>query len=150
MTKPLPKWLMERYAALWSEKKNQGFDFDDAANILNESNNKQTNVVLSLLRRHGWLAAEFNPNDARKRVYTLKDPEEVVGKIAEGQSTSYEDFKKAIKQVLTENSKGHTWTQIKKKIGLKQTVPNNKWVKQLEKEIKLKRERKEGVITWKI
>jgi len=39
-------------------------------------------IVLSELRRFGWLTLALDPQDARKRIYTLKSPEEMVRKIA--------------------------------------------------------------------
>jgi hypothetical protein len=141
---------MERYSALWSEKKGRPFDFGEAANILNESDEKQINVILSAMRQGGWLSADFHPKDARKRIYVLKRPNLAVMEIAAGQYTSYEEFKKAIKLALRKDAAGLTWAQIKERTGLRQTVPNNSWVRLLEKDIKLKRRRVGGRMIWEI
>jgi len=60
---------------------------------------------------------------------------------------NYEEFKDIIKKVLLENKDGLTWGQIRKKRNLPQKVPNNKWVAQLKKDIKLKRD---TVTIWRI
>ena len=60
---------------------------------------------------------------------------------------TYEDFKNKVLDLLTRKRKGLTWQEIKNALNLSQTVPNNKWVRRLEKEISLKR-RKEGTATY--
>jgi len=35
-------------------------------------------IALSELRQFGWLEMKLDPNDARKRVYKLKSPEQAV------------------------------------------------------------------------
>jgi type I restriction enzyme M protein len=52
------------------------FRFDQAANILNknfEDSEDQINVILSELRKSGLIKVDFDPTDARKRIYTLID-----------------------------------------------------------------------------
>jgi len=84
MSKPLPKWLFLRYAKLWKEKRNQNFDFDEAQRLLREKDDKTLSVILSDLRKHGWLEASLDPNDTRKRTYRLKPPQDVVENITRG------------------------------------------------------------------
>lgn len=38
-------------------------------------------VILSEMRKAGWLEIRLDPNDARKRLYKLKAPEDVVKEI---------------------------------------------------------------------
>ena len=61
MVKPLPKWIMQRYSALWNKFKD-----------------KMLSIVLSELRQAGWLEMKLSPEDARKRIYKLKSPEQAV------------------------------------------------------------------------
>lgn len=61
---------------------------------------------------------------------------------------SYEEFKKKVHQVLDTTPQGFGWQEIRKKLELEQKVPNNKWVRKLEKEIGLKRVRYGGEIYW--
>jgi len=35
-------------------------------------------VVLSDLKRHGWLTITLHPDDSRKRIYKLKNPEDAI------------------------------------------------------------------------
>ncbi|MDG6991100.1 MAG: hypothetical protein JRM99_06725 [Nitrososphaerota archaeon] len=64
---------------------------------------------------------------------------------------SYEEFREKVKQTLQYSDKGMTWTQIREKLKLDQVVPNNKWVRQMEKDIGLMRvKRSDGVIVWRI
>ena len=77
----LPKWLNTRYEILWREFNNRDFRFEEAKKLLEEnfdSDADQTNVVLSELRKSGLLKVEFDPNDARKKVYTLKSRTQII------------------------------------------------------------------------
>jgi len=76
MTKPLPKWIMQRYSTLWNKFGDKEFNHDDAFKTLNRD--KMISIALSELRRFGWLGIKLDPNDARKRVYRLKSPEHAV------------------------------------------------------------------------
>lgn len=55
----------------------------------------------------------------------------------------YEEFKRKVEQVLKEAGEPLTWAEIKEKAGFIQKVPNNNWVRQLEQDIGLVRERVE-------
>ena len=76
MTKPLPKWIMQRYSTLWNKFEDREFNHDDAFKTLNKD--KMISIALSELRQSGWLEMKLDPNDARKRVYKLKSPEQAV------------------------------------------------------------------------
>jgi hypothetical protein len=82
MATPLPKWLFVRYAKLWTKKKNQEFTFDEARRLLREKNDKTLSVILSELRKHGWLETLLDAKDARKRNYHLRPPKDIVEEIA--------------------------------------------------------------------
>lgn len=83
MTKSLPKWLENRYAILWRKFRKDPFNFDQAGKILNEKDPKTLSVVLSELRKFGWLTVELDSLDSRKRIYKLKAPEVILDEIAE-------------------------------------------------------------------
>lgn len=73
----LPKWLEERYDTLLKFNKTC-FRMDDAISILSKemgSTKDEVHVVLSELRKAGWITAEIDPEDARKRIYKLKSKE---------------------------------------------------------------------------
>ena len=72
-----------------------------------------------------------------KRVITTKIP--------------YPEFRDRVRQALQYSDKGMTWTEIRAKLKLDQVVPNNKWVRQMEKDIGLMRvKRSDGVIVWRV
>jgi len=52
---------------------------------------------------------------------------------------AYDEFRDIIKETLEKNPKGLAWKEIKRLGNLQQKVPNNKWVRQLEKDIRLER-----------
>jgi type I restriction enzyme M protein len=77
----LPAWLDKRYKILWEGFHESSFRFEDAAKTLKEKirdDEEQINVFLSELRKKGWIGVEFDPDDARKRVYKLKSSEEMI------------------------------------------------------------------------
>lgn len=76
-SEPLPKWMMRRYAMIWKAFKNKSFTLDEACKAIKEDR-KVMLVLLSNLRRKGWLEVEFAKDDARKRNYKLNNPEKVV------------------------------------------------------------------------
>lgn len=61
--------------------------------------------------------------------------------------SEYDLFKEQIIKLLENNKTGLTWSEIQQKLELSQTVPNNRWVRRLEKENGLKR-RKDGTNTY--
>ena len=61
---------------------------------------------------------------------------------------TYEDFRDRIKKTLTERGP-ITWTEIRTIAKLPEKFPNNKWVRRMEGEIGLKRDKdKHGIIKW--
>ena len=45
---------------------------------------RMVSVILSEMRKAGWLEVRLDPEDARKRLYKLKAPDEVVKETAKG------------------------------------------------------------------
>ena len=74
--KPLPKWVMYRYSTLWTRFKNKEFSHQQAIKSLKETN--LVSVIISELKKSGWLTLTLDPKDSRKRLYKLKSPEEAV------------------------------------------------------------------------
>ena len=79
MTTPLPKWVMSRYSILWKNFNDSEFNHERAFKTLNED--KMTSVVLSELKQTGWLEMKLDPEDARKRIYKLKNPEQAINEM---------------------------------------------------------------------
>ena len=72
---------MERYSVLWKKFKENEFEHDDASKILKEEKDRLVSVVLSELKKHGWLIIKLHPDDSRKRIYKLKKPEDAITEI---------------------------------------------------------------------
>lgn len=79
-TQPLPKWIMHRYSILWKKFFGNEFAYDDALIAL--SHDSMLGIVLSKLRKNGWLESQLSQEDGRKRLYKLKNPEDAVLGIA--------------------------------------------------------------------
>ncbi len=74
MARPLPKWIMQKYALLWKKYKQNEFDHSQASAILKDN----TSVILTYLKKYGWISVGLNPDDSRKRTYNLKSPEQAI------------------------------------------------------------------------
>ncbi len=62
----------------------------------------------------------------------------------------YDDFRDKIRQTLKKGG-ALTWTEIRTVAKLPQKFPNNKWVRQMEQDIGLKRSKDvHGIIKWQI
>ena len=70
---------MKHYSKLWSKFKDKQFTHQQAEDLLKITN---TSIVLSRLKKYGWLELTLDPNDSRKRLYKLKDPSEAVKEMA--------------------------------------------------------------------
>ena len=82
MEKLLPKWLMKRYLFLLNELKEHNkkeFDFAFAEKALSKmgSSPKIVPLFLSELRKAGWLEVKLDPEDTRKRIYSIRQYKEV-------------------------------------------------------------------------
>ena len=63
----------------------------------------------------------------------------------------YEGFKTSIQKILRRSKNPLTWAEIKERGGFEQKVPNNKWVKRMEDDIGLVREKtKDGKTVWRL
>ncbi len=63
---------------------------------------------------------------------------------------TYEDFRDTIKRTLTASG-ALTWTEIRTIAKLPEKFPNNKWVRRMEGDITLKRNRDvHGIIKWSL
>jgi len=80
----LPNWVENKYTLLWNEFKDGAFTMDDAVRVFVEGgagSREEVPVFISELRKAGWLITEFDPSDARRRLYRLKSREEVIGEL---------------------------------------------------------------------
>lgn len=78
MTKPIAKWLQKRYSLLLKELGDKEFNFDIARKILKKDQSKIVSIILSELRKSGWIEiTKFDPNDSRKRYYKLNKLDQI-------------------------------------------------------------------------
>ena len=63
---------------------------------------------------------------------------------------TYDVFKEKIKKILDKNKKGLGWSEIRNIGNFEQKVPNNKWVRQMEKDIGLIRNKEGNKIIWRL
>lgn len=76
MQNSLQTWLKVRYLTLRDKFKDNNFDFDEASKTLFDvyrDSEEQTKLVLSELKRAGYLKISRNPKDKREAVYLLVD-----------------------------------------------------------------------------
>lgn len=62
----------------------------------------------------------------------------------------YEQFRNKVRSILDESSEPLTWTEIRKEGNFKQKYPNNLWVRKMEEDIGLIRERTKGKMYWRL
>jgi len=73
---PKVSYLEQRYSLLWEAFGAKECTMAEAAKILEakkQDSADQVPVFISELRKEGWLNVQFNKDDARKKIYTLKD-----------------------------------------------------------------------------
>ena len=63
---------------------------------------------------------------------------------------SYEEFRDRIERVLKEYPEGTTWTQVREEAKLEQKWPNNKWVRRMDEDMGLVREKVKGKTIWRL
>lgn len=103
MSVVLPRWLDGRFEVLWGRFGGRGFGFGDAVGVLGErfgDGEERVSVVLSELRRRGFLRVEVDSADARRRVYRLRSREEVLAGVFSlgGGRVSREDLEALLKR----------------------------------------------------
>ena len=107
----------------------------------------------TIINNLGWEAGselEAQKKDRSLLVNCVATPSEVA-KLESVEKMTYEQFRDKIKGALQYNDKGMTWTQIRAQLKLNQVVPNNKWVRRMEKDIGLIRVKgKDGIVLWRI
>ncbi len=91
---------------LWDKFNDKDFSFEEAQKALKEDN-KFLSVVLSEMKKEGWLTLELDPEDARKRFYKLLSLEEVMNKTAEKAVGIFKMQSKETNQKTMVNIKGN-------------------------------------------
>jgi bifunctional DNA-binding transcriptional regulator/antitoxin component of YhaV-PrlF toxin-antitoxin module len=111
----------------------------------------QVTLPESVIQALGWeagadLQATVNGDHL---AITYLGKREVKTKVVE-KRMPYEEFRDVIKKELKQNPSGLTWTEIRQNLKLPQTVPNNKWVRQMEKDISLLRVKEPRGTVWRL
>lgn len=78
LTNPVPKWVWKRYALLWKKFKERPFTYQEAEKVLKYDKKSAISVIVMELRKAGWVTIQLSQDDARMRVYSLKNPMLVV------------------------------------------------------------------------
>jgi len=73
MVSSLPRNLLEKFARLYAEKGTSEFRFQEAEEILGETE-KYVGQILPSLVKAGWLEKKVDPEDSRRKIYRVVDP----------------------------------------------------------------------------
>lgn len=104
----------------------------------------------SVVRVLGWrTGGELSTSIHRGSLVLTYTPAKKVSRNS-GVEPSYELFKTSIRDELKSHPEGRTWTQIRHALRLPQKVPNNVWVRLMEKEIGLLRLKSSPGTIWKL
>jgi len=63
---------------------------------------------------------------------------------------TYKEFRDSIEKLLKSKKKELTWTEIREELNLPQKVPNNLWVRMMENDIGLIREKVGTRTAWRL
>ena len=98
----IPRWLEIRYEALFDAFQEKSFTREDAYRVLREKfrdPKNNINVILSELRKAGWLEAIIDEADARRRVYILKSRRDIIREgLSPGDKLTREELENLLKK----------------------------------------------------
>lgn len=106
-----------------------------------------------LISALGWETGselEAKKKDNGFKVSFVAKPSSKPKKVLKEFKMPYSEFREKIRNALEYKDDGATWTELRDQLELEQVVPNNKWVRQLEKDIGLKRIRDMNGVVWRI
>lgn len=101
------------------------------------------------IRELGWKEGQELESHVRGRILTIKPQAKQKEK---PKKIAYQEFRDKIKGLLQTRPQGLTWTEIRNTLRLPQKVPNNLWVRMMERDIGLVREldNKTAKKTWRL
>lgn len=76
MAESIPKNLQNKISLLYNRYKNEKFSFQDAIETLGQ-NDRYTGQIISSLERAGWINKKRHIVDKRKKIYQIKDFNEI-------------------------------------------------------------------------
>ena len=102
-----------------------------------------------LVSKLGWDEGTDLDAEAQGELLILRRKEDG-GEVEQPEKQDYEAFKRQVHDGLKGERKGLTWSQLREKQGMKQARPFHDWVRALEKDIGLIRQRKGTQIYWRL
>ncbi|NLE26529.1 MarR family transcriptional regulator [Methanoculleus horonobensis] len=82
MVSSLPRNLLEKFARLYAERGTSEFRFQEAEEILGETE-KYVGQILPNLVRAGWLEKKVDPEDSRRKIYRVVDPNRILQRLGQ-------------------------------------------------------------------
>ena len=78
----IPEWMAKRFALIWRIKKNKDFTFRWYIEKTGDDE-KIALTFFSRLKKKGWIEVKNNPQDKRKKLYKLVNPNEIFNELGE-------------------------------------------------------------------
>lgn len=82
MVSSLPRNLLEKLARLYAEKGTSEFRFQEAEEVLGETE-KYVGQILPNLVKAGWLEKKVDPEDNRRKIYRVVDPSKTLQRLGQ-------------------------------------------------------------------
>ena len=81
MAKPIPKWVQERVSRLWKKFADKEVTYEEIKETLSMDDSNTISVFISELKKAEWVDIKLSKEDMRKRVYVLKEPNQIMREI---------------------------------------------------------------------
>ena len=78
MAKAIPKWVQERLSKLWKKYGQNEMTYEQIESVLKPDEKTTIGVFLNELKKAEWIEIKQSEDDARKRIYTIKEPNEIL------------------------------------------------------------------------
>ncbi|MFW6014510.1 MAG: N-6 DNA methylase [Candidatus Nanoarchaeia archaeon] len=81
MAKSKTQWLEKRHELLWNELGEQEVSGEKIKSVLKDKGNVSEDsiaVILSELKKNGFIETKLDPKDSRKRIYSVKNPKTLI------------------------------------------------------------------------
>ena len=127
--------LQRHFAYTYKDKRHYKNVLTIPDNIINELG-WNIGDEIEMTAKGDALLLQATPTPMSRPIAVAKDP--------------YEDLRDEIKKILESRPQGLTWTQIKKRLQLSQRAPYHKWVRRMERDIGLVREKKGSKTIWRL
>lgn len=81
MAKPIPKWVQERLSKLYKKFEGKEMTYEQIESVLKPDEKTTISVFLSELKKAEWIDIRRG-EDARVRLYTIKEPNKILKEIS--------------------------------------------------------------------